>query len=488
MASMWGALGITNTGDRPEVFIGAKVSLKATDLKDGFISALDNYYSCDNPEYVRRVRLGLWTGNTSPKICMVERKGDWLNIPYGFRWLAEGENRDCFSQLNYYFLRYKKTYDYGSNIKLYDYQQKALDSALASHEKYPYGVIVAPCGSGKTQIGLELAASLGGKTLWLTHTKDLLNQSMVRAKAAFEGLSEKDFGTITDGKVDIGSVITFATVQTMAKLDLSDYINYWDVAIVDECHHICGGPTKLQQFWKVISSLNVPCKFGLTATPKRSDGLTKCMFALLGPKVAEITAEEIAEKRCPVRVRFYGTAYYPKDVLKVTNPDGTFNYTNYISDLCEDQERNEKIIDCVWDIVASGENCLILTDRQAHAITLSSMLDEIGINRHCVILGKTSGKIRDGLLESMKTGKNDVMISTFQLAKEGLDIPNLRNVLFATPQKNETTIIQAAGRVARTYPGKDHGTVWDCNDFSAPLFSDWPKRRLSIYNRNNFLV
>lgn len=43
------------------------------------------------------------------------------------------------------------------------------------------------------------------------------------------------FGTITEGKVNIGKGITFATIQTMCKLDLSRYKDFWDVIIVDEC-------------------------------------------------------------------------------------------------------------------------------------------------------------------------------------------------------------------------------------------------------------
>ena len=172
--------------------------------------------------------------------------------------------------------------EYKSTIKPYDYQEEAIKSAVAARQ----GVIVAPCGAGKTQIGLEIAARIGGRTLWLTHTADLLTQSMERAKTYF-GLTNGDYGTITAGKVDIGNVITFATVQTMNKIDLSKVKDKWDVVIVDECHHVVGTPTQVMMFYHVISNLKARYKFGLTATPKRSDGLSPCMFALIGPKICE---------------------------------------------------------------------------------------------------------------------------------------------------------------------------------------------------------
>lgn len=84
-----------------------------------------------------------------------------------------------------------------------------------------------------TQTALQIIAQIGGRALWLTHTQDLLNQSKARAESVFgaEGL----YGTITAGKINIGRGITFATVQTMAKIDLQNYRDIWDIVICDEC-------------------------------------------------------------------------------------------------------------------------------------------------------------------------------------------------------------------------------------------------------------
>ena len=75
----------------------------------------------------------------------------------------------------------------------------------------------------------------GVRALWLTHTLDLLNQSKARAE---QYMSKSLLGTITGGKVNIGAGITFATIQTMCKLDLAQYKDFWDVIIVDECHPV----------------------------------------------------------------------------------------------------------------------------------------------------------------------------------------------------------------------------------------------------------
>ena len=167
-----------------------------------------------------------------------------------------------------------------------------------------------PCGAGKTQTALELVARLGGKCLWLTHTQDLLTQSMNRAKANF-GIAQSTYGTITGGKINIGTGITFATVQTMCKIDLTQYKDTWDIIIVDECHKAIGSPTKVMQFYSVLSKLSCRFKYGITATPKRADGLEKSMFALLGDIIIEIPKSEVKNNTCDVIVNTIDTDYTP---------------------------------------------------------------------------------------------------------------------------------------------------------------------------------
>ena len=107
-----------------------------------------------------------------------------------------------------------------------------------------YGILQSAAGSGKTQMGIALAARLGRRTLWLCHTLDLIKQSKERAKLY---MSEDLMGTITEGKVNLGEGITFATIQTMCKLDLAQYRDYWDCIITDEVHRVSGSPTAVTQ-------------------------------------------------------------------------------------------------------------------------------------------------------------------------------------------------------------------------------------------------
>ena len=165
--------------------------------------------------------------------------------------------------------------DYQAQVPLYDYQETAVQAMLQKR----YGILQALPASGKTQMGIAMIIGSHQKALWLTHTKDLLTQSYNRAA---QYVDKKLLGKISDGKVQIGSGITFATVQTLAKLDLSQYKYEWDMIIVDECHRAAGTPSGYSQFSKVLNNLAASEKYGLSATVHRADGMIKATFALLG--------------------------------------------------------------------------------------------------------------------------------------------------------------------------------------------------------------
>ena len=366
----------------------------------------------------------------------------------------------------------KNRIDYASEIKAYEYQEEAINAALKNRN----GVVIAPCGSGKTQIGIEIIARLGLRALWLTHTGDLLKQSLDRAKAVLN-IPHDTYGTITEGKVDIGKSITFATVQTMCKIDLDSVAREWDVVIVDEAHHVVGTPTKLQMFYKVISKLCARYKYGLTATPTRADGLIACMYALLGDKVYEITRQQVKDNSCPVRVFVENIDYVPNfDVVLAS--DGTLQYTSLITDMTENEERNRQIVESI--ALHNGKG-FVLTDRVQHIQTLAKMLNALG--KRCLTLyGSVGKRKREEALSALKNGEADLIVATYSLAKEGLDIPCLDNVFFATPQRNETIVIQSAGRVSRKAEGKEWGNVYDyVDDFG--MLKGWARKRRGYYKK-----
>lgn len=429
----------------------------------------------DNPDYYKKQQMGKWTGNTPKEIWLFEKDGDSLNLPFGMLnqlWNMYPDKSVWKPQI-----KPLKRLLYDSNINLYPYQEKAVCEAL--HKKN--GILVMPTGSGKTQTALEIISRIGGKALWLTHTQDLLNQSKARAESV---LGQGGYGTITAGKVNIGTHITFATVQTMAKLNLTEYCDTWDVVVVDEVHRVSGSPTRVTQFYKVLSSLSARYKIGLTATPKRADGLEKSMFALLGDVIHKVSRDEVKDTTCKVVVQTVETGYFP-NIDMVLMGDGTLDYAKIIDDMIHNEERFKVVLKTIENLPYNSP-VLVLANRVEYLQRLCDAYNKGQAGQAICLSGQGQSKKakaeRRQALEALNNGELDCVLATYQLAKEGLDVPNLRYVVFATPEKNSTTITQATGRVGRKAPDKEYGTVIDFLD-SFGMYKGWYKKRLSVYKK-----
>ena len=465
---------MADAGGVMQINVGNDIRVDDADIK--LLEWCKNNLVLPNPDYTKKERLGKWTGNTPREIWLFEAEGNTVRLPYGC-W------RDLYAlypdkPLWHSDFKPVERVFYSSLINLYPYQQKAVESALNARN----GVLVMPCGSGKTQSGLEIISRIGGRALWLTHTQDLLNQSKARAVSVLGfANTQKPIGTITAGKVDIGTHITFATVQTMAKLDLSKYKDTFDVVICDECQHACGSPTRVTQFYRVISNLAAKYKYGLTATPKRSDGLEKSMFALLGGIICEISKEEVAHTTCRVCLETIETGWMP-DCDAVLMGDGTIDYNKVIDAMIHDEDRYDIVF---GDILILKGQTIVLANRVEYLDRMCADMKGCGKRAVC-LSGRGQSKAakaeRKKALEALNTGELDVIFATYQLAKEGLDVPQLRYVVFATPEQDETTVIQSAGRVGRRADGKEYGTVIDFVD-NFGMYRGWYKKRLRYYKK-----
>ena len=432
-----------------------------------------------NPEYDKKLRMHFWVGRTPEWLWLYEVHGDKLILQYGtLRQLIplipekEGNGNNVYHQ----DFKVAEKIDYHCKVPLYDYQQKAVEEVYWKQ----FGILQSPAGSGKTQMGIALIAKLGKRALWLTHTKDLLLQSKERAS---QYMGEALLGTITEGKVNIGSGITFATVQTMCNLDLAQYKNYWDVIIVDECHRCAGTPTAVSQFSKVLNSLAARHKYGLSATVHRSDGLIQATFALLGDVIYSVPTEAVADKIMKVGINPVPTGIGISRAC--LNTDGTLNYAKLIGYLTESNDRNLRIIEC---IVENRENpSLILSDRLGHLETLMSMLPEDMREDAVMVSGKMTTKKgkaeREQAIADMRTGEKRYLFATYSLCKEGLDIPRLERLYMGSPVSDYAVVTQSIGRIARTSHGKEDPVCYDFVDDIQYLVKAY-KKRCATYKKN----
>ena len=433
-----------------------------------------------NPEYHKKLRMGLWLGKTPAELYLYRKNGTKYFIPYG-SWTELKKLVSVDTKITYDFAD-NGTVNYNTKLPLYDYQQKA-EAVLLKHSN---GILQAPCGSGKTQVGVSLAVEIGKKTLWLTHTKDLLTQSKERAA---EYIDRSLLGTITEGKVNISEGITFATVQTMANLDLPLYKYTWDVLIVDECHRVCISPNSITMFSKVINNLATKRKYGLSATVHREDGLIKSTFALLGGIICAVPDSAVADKTIDVLVQEVNTFIKMSDSCLDT--DGTIIYSELIKYLVENRERTRLIASKIAE--HKDHSNLIMSDRLQHLRDIIESLVDHGIDRNQIrmisgdMTSKTAKAERTQALDDMRVGKARFLLATYNLAKEGLDIPVLDRVFLTIPKKNFNGITQSIGRIERTADGKFDAICYDFVDNIGFCEGSWRKRK-AIYKKKGCVI
>lgn len=428
----------------------------------------------NNPEYAKKARMGFWTGNTPRTLALYEENGNQLILPFGVLKTVPAEiwkSADFTADF-----KPATAVNFNAEVPLYDYQEDAVQAMIEAK----YGILQSAAGSGKTQMGIALATRLGVKTLWLCHTLDLVRQSKERAELY---MSKSLMGFIKEGKVDIGSGITFATVQTMSKLDLPRYKDEWDCIITDEVHRVSGSPTSVTQYQKVLNNLSARHKYGLSATVHRSDGMIAATYALVGEIAYQVPDEAVADKIMKVGIYPVGTG--TSSSYKMLNTDGTLNYTKMITYLTEEDNRNALIAQEI--IENRDKSCLILSDRLDHLERLIAYLPSDMKRKAVMISGKMTSKTgkaqREQALEDMRTGRKKYLFATYSLAKEGLDIPRLERLFLTTPQKDYAVITQSIGRIARTFEGKADPIAYDFVD-NVPYLIKSYKKRCTTYKKN----
>lgn len=435
-----------------------------------------NELTVKNPDVERKKAMGFWTGNLKKEIKMFSKNGNTYVLPIGTIddvWKIHPHIEDYIIN----FGEHEKI-DFPENrITPYDYQEKAIQAMI----KAKRGILHARCGSGKSIMALEIARRLSYKTLIICHTKELLNQFKDYLTNDLD-MKKGDYGLIESGKVEIGKYVTVALRQTLVNIDLLKYKYEWNTIIVDEVHNVCGNVTYVSQYQKILSNLVAEYRYGLTATPIRGDGLTKCMFALANKVKYTIEEESIADKIIKAEIQPIFTNYMiPNSCLEV---DGTLNYTALPTHLSENEERNELIL----ELLKQNKNnyCLILSDRLTGLKMIHEKLGE-GLLIDGSQTTKKAKKEREESIDKMRNKEEHYLFATLQLAREGLDIKPLNRLFLIAPTKNKAVLIQAVGRIERKDAGKETPIVYDFVDKDLHYQKAF-KSRKTIYKKNGNIL
>ena len=352
-----------------------------------------------------------------------------------------------------------------AGFRLREYQQKALQEGDRNDGE---GVIIAPCGAGKTAIGVAAMTRCDTKALVLVHTNDLavqwINriQTMLNVEATQYGAGKKD---------DTGRIVV-ATFQTLERMSFTERYNFgiqFGLCIVDEAHHV-----PAHTFCSVMFCMPARRRLGLTATPERPDGLTSILWWHFGPPVYEITNEQLTVSGHVVApdIEWFFTDY--------TGPSRHVDWSKLITHMTRDHQRNQKILDRILQACYDGRQILVLSDRVDHCIWLADSLRSHTIVAEPLV-GKMTKKQRTDVLQRANDRQIQVVCAT-TVADEGLDLPSLDTVVLTTPTKALGRIQQRIGRVMRPHPQKKDPIVIDCVDDMGAMHG-LARKRQKLYTK-----
>lgn len=276
-------------------------------------------------------------------------------------------------------------------------------------------------------------------------------------------LPQESIGVIGEGRRELGEKVTLGLVQSLIKIDLQSLRDYFGTIIVDEAHRV---PCKT--FKEIVEHTASKYRFGLTATPKRRDGLESILYYVMGPVIYRITERDLLER---------GEIMIPK-IIRVSTPFQATKrepYHSLIEEMIKNRSRNQCILEVLMKTIKRGDTALILSSRVEHCKVLKRLLDKASSLRTAVLTGETPKRERKEIIEKTKEREIELVIAT-KIADEGLDMPHLNRLYLVTPFKSKTKIKQQLGRVMRISKDKKEALVFDFVDQEIPLL----RRQFSI--------
>jgi superfamily II DNA or RNA helicase len=339
-------------------------------------------------------------------------------------------------------------------------QNEAFAAGVNAFREVGGGVLSLPPGFGKTTMALAYAAHLKVRTMIIVHKEFLANQWKDRIRQFCPGAT---IGRVQQDTFDVECDFVIAMIQTLCSRENDPKaFDSIGLVIVDEAHHI-GAAAFSQTMFKLCPRYAL----GLTATPERKDGLTNILYWFLGPEFFGVKREN--QKTTQVETVFFDDPLF-REAPPVSR-FGKINMAGMVTQLTEIDARNDKILDLVRGLDPS-RRVLLLSDRREHCFWLRNHIEGAA-----VYLGGMSEKDLD------EASKHRVIVATYSMAQEGLDIPVLDTLVMTTPHSDVT---QAVGRIMRETPGKVNAPlIIDIVDRWS-VFNSMYRKRCVIYKASGF--
>lgn len=452
-----------------------------------------------NPEFYRAQAMRQSVFGKPRIICLAEERGRYIALPRG----AEKKLVELLKESGVPY-RVSDERFAGSGIRV-SFNGELRDSQLEAVERllgFENGILSAPTGFGKTVIGAAVIARLKMPTLVIVPKTALVPQWKERLSEFLDIDEELPplltptgrksrrkrslIGQIGGGKSERGGIVDIATFQSLVEKDAEDcprakdFVKEYGLVIVDECHH--GAAPQLERILKAVNARNV---YGLSATPKRADGLEGITYLLCGPVRVQIDPKQQAQLqnyRRVLRPRFTG--------VRLPDLEAGASYSQVLEKLCAHDKRNALVVEDVREVVTAGCTPLVVSKRKDHARMLHHALRSLGLDAR-LLVGEGTPKQRREAIERAKRsedGQPFILVATESYLGEGFDMPQLDALFLTTPISWDGNVTQQSGRLHREFEGKTEVIVYDYVDVSVPMLERMYKKRLKTYGNLGYEV
>ncbi len=423
------------------------IYVDSTNLKPALQNKIRRMAVISNPIYYNNQAIGTSNYDTSRWIYLgQDHLGGYIEIPRGL-YSALIENIEQ-AKIPYKIEDERQT---GRNIgvdfkgELREEQKPALNEML----KFDNGILHAATAFGKTVVCSAIIAEKKVNTLIILESSSLIEQ--------WQG-------------------------SLCKKGEFHNLLNQYGMIIVDECHHAASDTIS-----NVLKEAKAKYVYGVTATPKRGDGLEKINYMLLGPIRYSYTAKEKAKSQ--------GIAHlvYPR-FTRVVAPRGVITekmHPNEAYDIIHNNDmRDEQILRDIKECVSAGRTPVVLSRYKDHSEKLYERTK--GYADHVFLMtGNNSKREHKKILEQLHqvdAKESVILIATGSLIGEGFDFPRLDTLFMAMPVSFQSIVEQYAGRLNRDYEGKENVIVYDYVDSHIPMFDNMYAKRLKAYKQIGYEV
>lgn len=445
------------------------------------LSVLKRLGSMYNPEYFLKQKLKkpIYRETTPRVLSYYEEDDRYLYLPRGQKYKLQEIFPEAEIQL-----AAQVTNGQGIDIaftgELRQNQQEAVNTLM----QYDMGIMKAVPGFGKTVMALYMIAQRTVSTLVIVPNKEIQKQWKERIHEFLNippGKSKRDsyIGIYNGSKKELRGHIDIAVAASLANLEnIAVTLKEYGMIIVDECHHAAS-----DTFTRVLRNVNAKYIYGFSATPKRKDGLEKVMHMFCGPIRYETSSFQIQNT-----YRFQQLLIPRMTTMRCLDNNKT--YTQYCSDIMNDQVRNYLIVKDVVKEFQNDGKIIILSERRQHLIILYEMLKHLHIHVY-VLTGERKTKERNEIIAKVRNFNSKekfILLATSKLLGEGFDLPALSTLFLVMPISDESRIEQYTGRIHRNVEGKDMVKVYDYVDAHIPMLEGMFHKRLKQYQKEGYFL